>query len=212
MRYAVLYPKGGVGKTTIAVHWATELTRRHGRTLLIDGDPNRTAADWAEWRKDTDASPSPITIQLRGNSIYNQGLEASAPYANAVVDLNGQDKAAVQSALLFAQRVIVPIQPTGFAASKVRDFLDTVETARIVNPHLEIRALIYGVHPSSSDADLREYLADRGVPTFEQSIRHRQVYGQATTDGLTVEEYRPRNAAAKHEMGKLYEEIERWQP
>lgn len=37
--------KGGVGKSTTAVHIATFLSS-HGNVLLIDGDPNRTALDW----------------------------------------------------------------------------------------------------------------------------------------------------------------------
>ena len=39
--------KGGVGKSTTAVHVATFLSA-HGNVLLIDGDPNRTALAWNE--------------------------------------------------------------------------------------------------------------------------------------------------------------------
>ena len=46
MIYAVVNTKGGVGKTTVAVHLATMLTRQ-GKVLLIDGDPQQSAASWA---------------------------------------------------------------------------------------------------------------------------------------------------------------------
>ncbi|MGB5710374.1 MAG: ParA family protein [Waterburya sp.] len=39
--------KGGVGKTTTAVHLAAYLANQ-STTLLIDGDPNRSATRWAE--------------------------------------------------------------------------------------------------------------------------------------------------------------------
>src|SRR5687768_17143036 len=41
--------KGGVGKTVTAVHLAAFLSGRDS-TLLVDGDPNRSATDWAGTR------------------------------------------------------------------------------------------------------------------------------------------------------------------
>src|ERR687885_2997334 len=38
--------KGGVGKTTTAIHLATYFSQI-GKTLLVDGDPNRSATVWA---------------------------------------------------------------------------------------------------------------------------------------------------------------------
>jgi len=42
--------KGGVGKTTTALHLAQFLGKRWGRgkTILLDGDPNRSALNWYE--------------------------------------------------------------------------------------------------------------------------------------------------------------------
>lgn len=38
--------KGGVGKSVTAVHLATYFSEK-GKTVLVDGDPNRTALGWA---------------------------------------------------------------------------------------------------------------------------------------------------------------------
>ncbi len=46
MRIAVVGFKGGVGKTTTAIHLAAYF-QTLAPTLLIDGDPNRSATDWA---------------------------------------------------------------------------------------------------------------------------------------------------------------------
>ena len=39
--------KGGVGKTTSGIHFASVLQEQYGETLFIDGDPNRSGDVWA---------------------------------------------------------------------------------------------------------------------------------------------------------------------
>jgi cellulose biosynthesis protein BcsQ len=47
MRMALVNQKGGVGKSTSAVYLAAGLAR-HGRTLLVDADPQQTVLTWSE--------------------------------------------------------------------------------------------------------------------------------------------------------------------
>ena len=50
MFIAIISLKGGVGKTTTAIHLSTYL-QEHDRTLLIDADRNRSALVWARDEK-----------------------------------------------------------------------------------------------------------------------------------------------------------------
>lgn len=51
MIYALLNHKGGVGKTTLAVHIAAALAKRGRRIMLVDADPQGSALDWSASRQ-----------------------------------------------------------------------------------------------------------------------------------------------------------------
>ena len=90
---AVGSPKGGVGKTTAAVHLAHSLSS-HGRTLLVDADSIQSAAGWAgDW-------PNVDVTSTIGADAQELARLRQADYAYAVVDLPGARDAESWHALL----------------------------------------------------------------------------------------------------------------
>jgi chromosome partitioning protein len=63
---AIVSQKGGVGKSTIAVHLATEATAQGMRVLLLDLDPQGSAMEWASRRGDLPPDVSGCQSSQRG--------------------------------------------------------------------------------------------------------------------------------------------------
>lgn len=210
MRYALVYSKGGVGKTTVATHLATHLARQ-APTLLIDGDPHERAATWITWRRnDFPEVPTPTTVRLLGRAILDEGREVAKKFAHTVIDAPGQDGPGMRNAMLLADRAIVPLGYEGQDTIDLQDFLESVKLARDFNPDLRVRILLARVHGQSNMKPLIADLNEMGFNVFKQRIRELLVYRYAGSTGQTVHEYRPRNAAANHDMRSFYGELEEW--
>jgi len=210
MRYAVVYSKGGVGKTTIAVHLATYLANQ-GPTLLIDGDPQETAATWITWRREEAPNAvTPTTVRLVGKAILDEGREVASGFTHTVIDSDGRDGPGMRNALLLADRAIVPLGYEGFDTIDLQNFKQNVELAQDFNPNLKVRILLARVHSQSKLDGLVKDLNEMGFEVFSQRIRELMVYRYAGANGLTVHEHKPRHAAANHDMRSFYEELEEW--
>jgi chromosome partitioning protein len=232
MRIAVVNTKGGVGKTTLAVHLATMLCRRspvldalgdgprvpsRPAVLLIDGDPQASAASWAAWRREgiqagSAANESPTTVCLAGRAVFDEGGRLARSFVHTVVDAGGRDSASLRGALLLAERAIVPVGASTFDAAALTDLLEIASVAREINPELQLRVLLARVDPRTRDAgEMLAYLAEQRLEVLDARICERVAYRRAIGDGLTVDELDGvrRDAVAIHELESVFAEVTR---
>ena len=204
--YAVVNTKGGVGKTTTAVHVATMLAR-NDKTLLIDGDPQASAASWAAWRRDTEYQPSPTTTCLLGKAILNEGKGLAAGFVHTVVDAGGRDSAGLRAALLLAQFAIIPIGASNLDAAAMTDLLEIVELAKEYNPALDVRVLLTRVDPRTKDTgEMLEFLQEQKLNVLATRVCERVAYRRAIGEGAIVREL-GKDAQAIAELEALLKEV-----
>jgi chromosome partitioning protein len=188
MIYAVVNTKGGVGKTTTAVHLATMLARTD-RTLLIDGDPQASAASWAAWRREAQRDPSPTTTCLSGKAILSEGKTLSEGFANTVVDAGGRDSVGLRSALLLARQAIVPVGASNLDAAAMTDLLEVIDMAKDYNSELQVRIFLTRIDSRTKDAaEMLALLHEQKLPVLSCRACERVAYRRAIGEGAIVQE------------------------
>ncbi|HEX7817389.1 ParA family protein [Dyella sp.] len=206
MKIGVVNTKGGVGKSTIAVHLAAMLAAQ-APTLMIDGDPQGSAVSWAAWRRDASRSPNPTTTVLTGKAVYDEGRHLTPNFSHTVVDAGGRDSASLRGALLLADLAVVPVGASNLDAAAMTDLLEIASLAQDYNRDLRIRVLLMRIDPRTRDTgEMLEYLRENKLDVFDARICERVAYRRAIGEGATVAEI-GRDPLAIKEMQELFEEI-----
>lgn len=212
-RISVVNTKGGVGKTTTAVHLATSLAKI-GSTLLIDADPQASAASWAAWRREQAIlTPSPTTVCLAGKAVFDEGKRLAANYDFTVVDAGGRDGAGLRAALLLSELAVVPIGASNLDAAAMTDLLEVVDLAKDFNPSLVVRVLLMRLDPRTRETgkdavDMLDFLKENGLHVFNSRVCERVAFRRAIGEGATVEEL-GKDQQASAEIAALLAEIQK---
>jgi chromosome partitioning protein len=202
----LLSRKGGVGKTTLAVHLAVLAQQAGQRTLLIDLDPQGSAAAW--WRAREAETPALVETQpaeLRGilDAARADGIDL------VVVDTRPSVEADVAHVAALSDVVLIPTRPAIFDLRAILGTLDVVKgTARRSLLVLNACPPARGVGEASIVTDARRALTAFGVPVAPVAITSRAVFVAAPVTGLTAGETEPEGKAAK-EIRALWRIVEK---
>ena len=111
MIISVLNQKGGVGKTTLAIHISHALVLKGYSVLLVDADPQGSARDWAAAR--SDKPPFPV-VGLDRPTIHRDLPALVKDFDHVVIDGPPRVSDLARSAIIAADLVVIPIQPSPY--------------------------------------------------------------------------------------------------
>jgi chromosome partitioning protein len=190
-RIVVLNPKGGSGKTTLAINLAAYFAGRGDNTLLIDRDPQGSATRWLRKRK----APQP---EIKGIATFERDSRTTMSWQMRVPE--GTQKIVVDSPAAVearampeltrdAQKVIVPVLPSDIdihAAS--RCIADLLLVAKIKRAENRIGVVANRVRKNTLMFQaLMRFLEKLDIPVIA-TIRDSQNYVRAAEQGVGIHE------------------------
>lgn len=188
---SILAQKGGVGKTTLAVHLAVA-SSAHRNTALVDLDPQASAAQWADRRE----AETPVVLSAHASRLPQEKERvADAGGELLVVDTAPHSSSAALAAAQAANLILLPCRPAILDLEAVSSTLTLVRTIR---PSPPVVVVLNGVQPRGRDADeAAAAVRSLGVDVATARVVNRVLFARALITGHTAEELRPKGKAAK---------------
>jgi chromosome partitioning protein len=190
--------KGGVGKTTTAIHLAA-FFQGYGATLLIDADPNRSALSWAS------RGELPFTVVDEW-----QAREALRPYDHVIIDTQARPTPEDLSLLVqTCDLLVVPTTPDILALDALVLTIDGLR--RLDNPAYRILLTVIPPKPSKAGGEVRALLEEANLPLFHRGIRRYTAFQKAAQEGKAVYDVKdPKAEQAWQDYETVGKEILNW--
>lgn len=187
---AIISQKGGAGKTTLAIHLAVAAMRAKMNTVVIDLDPQASAAKWSDRR----TSELPVVISAHASRL-NHVLDNARSQSGELTFIDTaphSDKTALDAARL-ADVVLVPCRPSILDLEAIVNSLDLAKLAK--KPAMVV---LNAVAPSGQEAEeAAEAIAEFGGELCPVRLVSRVAYARAIVYGQAAQEYEPHGKAAQ---------------
>ncbi len=182
--------KGGSGKSTVTFNLAVWLAMAEVDVLVIDADPQATLSDVAEVRAEEGYDPA---IQVLGSASLTEETVQKAQ--ETLIDIGTASMDNLRTALLLADRVVVPVPPSQADIWSTQRFIQYVHS--LVGPgHLDLSGFINRGDTHHAVRETNEAAAALvslpGIRFIRSRLSQRTVYRRSFSEGLAVFELEPR--------------------
>ena len=198
---ALMSQKGGAGKSTLAVHLATEAASRGRKTLLLDLDPQGNLSGWAQRRGDAAPDVEAIHASNLGATLKDAKAEG---YDLAIIDTAPNADRTTMLVAQTADLVVSPCQPAQFDLDALNATLDLCVALK--RPVVVVINAAPPRENSSVVADAVAVAEEAGAEVSAAVVCFRVAFRHCLTKGWTAAEYEPGGKAAQ-EIGKLYDDV-----
>ena len=166
--------KGGVGKSTTALHLAAYFAK-DAVTIVVDGDPNRSITSWARKGK----MPFQVVDE-------RQAARAARECKHLIVDTKARPEPEDLKALaLGCDVLIIPTTPDPLALDAL---MLTLSALRMIgSDRFRILLTIVPPKPIPEGELAREALKKAYLPLFRGEIRRIMAFQRAALEGVTVD-------------------------
>jgi len=175
----VANPKGGAGKTTLAVNLSGALASRGERVTLMDLDRQKSALQWLGLRS------SDLPVIDGGTDVRRDGGQSDSNRWLVIDSPAGLRGKNLQHAVKLASVVLVPVQPSLFDMSATGAFLEMLIDT-VGHKKRAIGIVGMRVDPRTRAAStLEAFLAQFHLPVVAY-LRDTQLYANAAFSGRSI--------------------------
>jgi chromosome partitioning protein len=197
--------KGGVGKSTLAVHLAAWLHEQGHRVTLADCDTQQSSSEWIR-----EAVPGIKAVRLDNpDMILNELPQLGNDTDYVVADGPGSQTETSRALLLRADLAIVPCKASMLevrALAKATDVLRQAQDIRSGKPRAVIVLSMVGKNYRLTQ-DMKDAAAALDLPLASKAMILRQIYADAPGQGAVVWDLGSRAQEATQEIDQLFREI-----
>ena len=195
---AVISQKGGVGKSTVAVHLAVAGTLAGLRTALVDLDPQATARKWGDKRAAHTSEPEVIGDHAERLPQLVEAARGNGADLLVIDTAPNADRASLAAARV-ADLILIPCRPAAFDLEAIEATRDLATIAK-----KPAWVVLSSAPPRSAVVEeARAGLESQGAKVAPQVVHQRVAYSYAVIDGRSASEYEPEGKAAE-EVAALF--------